>query len=329
MNRRSEIGAVKQATTTPVSQCDARGNRASHLFRPMRCLPSILCMTNATASALGLSPTPPRSEQPLDRAAFARDWAAWHAQHEADRASEHGFLSVTGLHWLNASPQRFEDAPGAWSTDEQGPVVDLADGEAVEIDGNTVTGRHAFGPIAERGGVAVTVGEIEIEVARRGGNDIVRPRDPRHPLRVNYRGTPTYLPNPRWLAHGRFEAYETPRDVTVGSVAEGLEHVYESPGEVEFTLRGETFRLVAFNGKTPGSLFVLFTDATSGITSYAANRSLAIDAPDADNAVVLDFNRASNLPCAYTDYATCPLPPAGNRLPIGIEAGEKTPLERG
>ena len=53
-----------------------------------------------------------------------------------------------------------------------------------------------------------------------------------------------------------------------------------------------------------------------------------IDAPDADGAVVLDFNRAVNLPCAYTDHATCPLPPAGNRLPVGIEAGEKTPIER-
>ncbi|HYZ52949.1 MAG TPA: DUF1684 domain-containing protein [Streptosporangiaceae bacterium] len=91
---------------------------------------------------------------------------------------------------------------------------------------------------------------------------------------------------------------------------------------------GETLRLTAFNGRAPGSLTVLFTDATSGVTTYPANRSLLVDAPDAQGAVTLDFNRAVNLPCAYTDFATCPLPPAGNRLPIAVEAGEKIPYER-
>jgi uncharacterized protein (DUF1684 family) len=104
--------------------------------------------------------------------------------------------------------------------------------------------------------------------------------------------------------------------------------VYDAPGVLEFSWRGEEFALTAFEGKAPGSLLVLFTDATSGITTYAANRSLAVDVPDADGWTTIDFNRAVNLPCAYTDFATCPLPPAGNRLPIGIEAGEKKPLSR-
>jgi hypothetical protein len=64
------------------------------------------------------------------------------------------------------------------------------------------------------------------------------------------------------------------------------------------------------------------------VTTYPANRSLAIDAPAADGSVVLDFNRATNLVCAYTDFATCPLPPAENRLPVAVEAGEKIPYER-
>jgi len=236
---------------------------------------------------------------------------------------------VTAIHWLDATPTRFDGIPGTWSTDAAGPVVELAAGEALEAaDGTRLAGRHAFGPIAERGGVVVRSGDVAVEVARRGGRDIVRPRDPAHPYLTRFTGTPTYLPNPRWIARGRFIPDETPREVTVGSAAEGLQHVYEVPGEVVFELRGEVFRLVAFNGHAPGTLSVLFTDATSGLTTYAANRSLEIDAPDADGAVVLDFNRAVNLPCAYTDHATCPLPPAGNRLPVGIEAGEKTPIER-
>lgn len=88
---------------------------------------------------------------------------------------------------------------------------------------------------------------------------------------------------------------------------------------------GEFLRV---NGSLPGALMALFTDATSGVTTYAANRSLQIDPPDAAGGVSLDFNRAANLPCAYTDLATCPRPPAGNRLPFAVEAGE-IPPERG
>jgi uncharacterized protein (DUF1684 family) len=88
-------------------------------------------------------------------------------------------------------------------------------------------------------------------------------------------------------------------------------------------------RLTAFNGRGPGALMVLFTDKTSGVTTYAANRSLQIAAPGADGRVTIDFNRAANLPCAYTDLATCPLPPTENRLPVAVEAGERIPLERG
>jgi hypothetical protein len=102
--------------------------------------------------------------------------------------------------------------------------------------------------------------------------------------------------------------------------------VYESPGEVAFELGGPVLRLMAFNGEKPNELFIVFADATSGMTTYAACRFLNVDAPDADSEVTLDFNHATNPPCAYTDFATCPLPPASNHLPVPIEAGEKLPL---
>jgi uncharacterized protein len=123
--------------------------------------------------------------------------------------------------------------------------------------------------------------------------------------------------------------FETPQPTTVGSVVDDLQHVYQAPGVVEFELDGQPFELIAFDGRTPGSLHLLFTDATSGVTTYAASRSLGVAAPDADGAVTLDFNRAVNLPCAYTDFATCPLPPVGNRLSVAVEAGEQIPYERG
>lgn len=263
---------------------------------------------------------------PTDRAAFTRDWEDWHARHEEVRADRHGFLAVTDLHWLHATPTRFDDAPGAWSTTAAGTVVvELAEGEELVLDGIALSGRHDFGVLPERGSLFPASGDAVIEVAKRGGHDIVRPRHPHHPLRAAYAGTPAYAPDPRWVRAARYLPFDTPRPTTVGAAVEGLQHVYDAPGQVEFALDGTTHRLTVFNGPTPGSLFVLFTDATSGITTYAANRSLSLPAPDADGQVPLDFNRAVNLPCAYTELATCPLPPAENRLPVAVEAGERTP----
>jgi len=262
------------------------------------------------------------------RSTFEADWAGWHQRHEELRAGPHGFLAITGRHWLTPEPQRFDDAPGAWSAADDTVTVTLGDDEDLAVDGEPVHGTYTFAPIPERGQVNATAGDAAIEVARRGGHMIVRPRHPDNPLRTGYDGTPAYAPDPHWVIEGRYLPYDAPRDVTVGAVVEGLQHVYEAPGELEFAVDGRTLRLTAFNGRTPGSLHVLFTDATSGVTTYPANRSLEVAAPDADGAVILDFNHAVNLPCAYTEFATCPLPPAGNHLPIAVEAGEKLPREQ-
>lgn len=269
------------------------------------------------------------SASDTDPAAFAAAWRAWHAAHERALADPHGFLAITGLHWLDATPQRFDDAPGAWSTGPGGPVVDLRADESVVVDGTEATGtRHAFGPVPERGQVEAVSGDTVLEVARRGGHDVLRPRHPDHALRRAFHGVPSYAPDPAWRVTGRFVPFAGPREVTVGAAVDGLTHVYTAPGRIEFEAAGRRLALTAFNGHGPGGLFVLFTDATSGITTYAANRSLTVRAPGEDGTVALDFNRAVNLPCAYTDFATCPLPPPENHLDVAVEAGERIPHER-
>ncbi|MGH3120580.1 MAG: DUF1684 domain-containing protein [Trebonia sp.] len=260
---------------------------------------------------------------------FAAEWERWHKQHEDRLASPDGFLAITSINWLSETPARFADAPGAWSADDSGVSVILDDGEELELDGAVIRGRHHFGRIPERGGVFPRDASAVYEVARRGGNDILRPRHPDNGLRAGFRGTPAYAPDPRWVIRGHYRPFETPRDTTVGSVVEGLQHVYAAPGAVEFEVDGQPLALTTFNGHAPGSLHILFTDATSGVTTYAANRSLQVAPPDANGAVVLDFNRATNLPCAYTELATCPLPPAENHLPIAVDAGERIPYEAG
>ena len=262
---------------------------------------------------------------------FETDWQEWHAAHEQQRAHPHGFLAVTHLHWLGDEATRLEGAPGTWSVEADVVRVVLEPGDSLQRDGRELNGPSGaaleFGPIEERGGINLVSGDTVIEVAKRGGEYIVRPRHPENPLLQEYQGTPAYSPDAAYAVRGTFVPFDAPRPTTGGAAVEGIQHVYEAPGEIRFKLAGQELALTAFNGHAPGSLSVLFTDQTSGKTTYPANRSLSV-VPAADGSVLLDFNRAVNLPCAYTDLATCPLPPAENRLPVAIEAGEKIPYER-
>ncbi len=261
------------------------------------------------------------TETPSD---FTEDWEQWHRDHEHRRASPHGFLSITGLHWLDHDPKRFDDVPGEWSTGDGGVLVTLDEEEELTYDGARVSGSHRFERVNVIG-VQASFGDNLVEIARRDSDFMIRPRHPDHSVRMQYLGTPAYPPRIDWVLAGRLDAYDEPRSVTVGATVEGLEHVYESPGEIAFRHAGRELRLVAFNGDEPDELEIVFTDETGGSTTYAACRFLTVTGVGANGEVSLDFNRATNPPCAYTDFATCPLPPAENHLPIRVEAGERLP----
>lgn len=278
-------------------------------------------------------PTSTHTETTTADNAFAAEWHHWHAAHERHRADSHGFLAVTHLHWLDAEAATLAGAPGIWSVVDDVVRLVLGAGESLLQNGRELNPGGSgstveFGPIPERDGLNLVSGKTVIELAKRGGEYIVRPRHPEHSLVAGYRGTPAYAPDAAFAVEGTFVPFEAPRATTVGAAVEGIQHVYEAPGEVRFRLGGRELALTAFNGHVPGTLSLLFTDRTSGTTTYAANRSLSVAAPGPDGSVTLDFNRAVNLPCAYTDLATCPLPPAENRLPVAIEAGEQIPFER-
>jgi hypothetical protein len=259
---------------------------------------------------------------------FATEWAQWHEQKEAVIAAPHGFLAVTVLSWLSDEPQRIPGVPGSWVAGPRGVVVTLDEGEQLAVGGTPVVGEHVFGELGLRESVTAAAGDTVVELAERGGRYVVRLRDPESPLRQQYPGNPAFPADPRWAVPGRFVPFDAPRPTEVPGAFEGVTHVYDAPGVVEFALDGQQLSFTAFAGYEPGTLNVLFSDATSGDSTYAF-RSLLIAAPDAAGNVVVDFNRAANLPCAYTDLATCPTPPAENRLPVAVEAGERTPLTRG
>ncbi len=228
------------------------------------------------------------------------------------------------MHWLEAEPQRFDDVPGAWSSGVDGVRVVLGEEEELTVDENRVIGEYDFGDVDELGKSA-GFGDAVVEVCRRDGHVMIRPRHRDHDVRTEYVGTPAYPASIDWVITGILIPFDVPQPITVDATVEGLSHVFQSPGEIEFGQAGQILRLIAFNGDEPDELFIVFTDLTSGTTTYKACRFLDVSAPGPDRLVTLDFNRATNPPCAYTDFATCPLPPAGNHLPVRVEAGEQIP----
>lgn len=243
---------------------------------------------------------------------FEAAWDKWHRERESYFGDSLGWVSLTGLFWLTDEFEEVADLPGKWR----------ADADAAYVEG--FDGADRLEPVEGAPGILVADGDRRIEVIRRTGSVALRIHDLEAPHLQAYDGIPAYPPSESWVVAGRFTPYEEPRIFTTGAVVDGLEHHHRAVGVIDFEIAGAALQLVAFSGREDG-LHVLFTDATSGVTTYAACRSLVIPAPEADGTVTLDFNRASNLPCAFTDYATCPVAPPENRLPVSIEAGEKTP----
>lgn len=256
---------------------------------------------------------------------FTDAYAAWHAEIETARTAPFGPLSATALHWLTREPSALPGLPGIWSADADGTVtVELGAADGVERGGAPVSGTVVLGPLTGTAGTALTWGDVQIEVAARSGGIIVRPRDPNCPDRRGYTGTRTFPASRDWVVEARF--VPAPRDgVEVASAAgsDRTQH-YDSPGSAEFTIDGRDLSLTLFGSAEAGDLRAIFSDATGADLTFPAARFVGVQARE-DGSLVIDFNRTTNPPCAYSASATCPFPPPENRLPVRIEAGELRP----
>ena len=129
--------------------------------------------------------------------------------------------------------------------------------------------------------------------------------------------------NEAYRVRARFVPAPSPRTIPIPNVL-GQVEAMPSPGQAIFTLGGREYRLEPVLERGETQLFFIFRDQTAGRETYPSGRFLYADPPQ-DGTLVLDFNRAYSPPCAFTDFATCPLPPPQNRLPLRIEAGEHRP----
>lgn len=164
----------------------------------------------------------------------------------------------------------------------------------------------------------ISIGSLRLTVIQRDDKLGVRIKDLENPALKGFKGTEWFPTDPKLRVEARWVP-QTGKKLAITNVLGQVDQI-EVPGEAVFTVNGKELHLQPIQ-EDPDHLFFIFSDATKGET-YPGGRFLDTDMPK-DGKVVLDFNKAYSPPCAFTPYATCPLAPKENRLPVRIEAGEK------
>lgn len=268
---------------------------------------------------------------------FLADNAIWRNERKQDLLKPDGWTSLVGLHWLELKAHYVGSSAGSGIRLAVGPprlgMVEQHEGRfyftpesglALTLDGQTLTGRaelktdHDQAPSL----IGFDQGKGLLNVIRRGQRFGLRIRHADAPTRLRFAGLDYWPADPEWRIVGKFVPHPSGKTMPIVDIV-GTSTAVPNPGAVEFVREGKSYRIEAMSEPGKG-LFLVFADRTSGHGSYPAGRFMDTPGPDAQGEVVLDFNRAYSPPCAFTAFATCPLPPPENRLDLAITAGEKT-----
>ena len=252
---------------------------------------------------------------------------------ESFKNTERGWLGLVGLYWLRDG----ENTVGSdKSNDIVLPPVAPARIGIVQYNNGVATFRAQQGVPIYCNGKKITLktlvadiheeadflqfGDLTLVLLERADRHLIRVWDKQSEARKNFTGFNQYPINPDYCIDAKYTSYDEPKVLRIQDVIE-IYHEVPYQGYVTFEIDGQECRLEATAGDD--YLFFSFLDQTNGDTTYNGGRFLVAELPEKDNKVTIDFNEAYNPPCAYTDYATCPLPPPENRLSVRIEAGEK------
>jgi uncharacterized protein len=244
---------------------------------------------------------------------------------------------VVGLHWLKEGVNRVGSSPGfevplpkpapervgsiilkngsAHFVPEKGAAVTFNGAPATETDLKTDVDANYD---------RLAIGRIKFFVIKRESRFGVRVKDNDSAARKNFTGLRWYPVDPTWRVQAKFIPWEEPHTITFDTEV-GVKEMDESPGYVVFQRGGHKYRLEpVLEGN---DLWFVMRDQTSGKATYGASRFLYAAAPKEGvkkpGVVEIDFNRAENPPCVFTNFATCPLPPPQNRLALAVTAGEQ------
>jgi uncharacterized protein (DUF1684 family) len=261
--------------------------------------------------------------------------ADWRAQRLESLTSETGWLTPIALYWLKEGENSFGRASDrAFSVDDAALAADT--GAFVLTNGRVRYVAHASKAMTYLGKPVISVdlvpdvdekptelvaGSLHFMLIDRAGHLGIRVRDSVSPNRLQFKGLRYFPARADWHIEARFEPYVPEHRIPIVNIL-GMTEEMTSPGAIVFEREGRSWRLDAIQ-EAPGEreLFVMFSDATSGKQTYGAGRFLYVGLPTGDR-IEVDFNEAFNPPCAFTDFATCPLPPQQNQLALGIDAGE-------
>lgn len=274
--------------------------------------------------------------QAPESSAYVEEIAAWRAAREARLKGDGGWLSVAGLYWLEEGENGIGADPGNQIVLPEGAappfvgVLTLHDGSmsfeakpgvTVIVEGEPVT-RREIRPDSSGSPDVLEVGDLTMYVIHRGDRYGIRLKDPNSRMRREFTGLTWFDVSSDYRITARWEPYDPPKEIAVPNILGSVEAM-PCPGAAVFSLGGREVRLEpVLEDPEADELFFIFKDATSGNGTYPPGRFLYAALPK-EGTIVLDFNKAYNPPCAFTPYATCPLPPAENTLAVRIEAGEK------
>ncbi len=273
-------------------------------------------------------------EPALDLAVYEADTLQWRAERLERLKGPDGYLNLAGLFWLTEGESRIGSAAGndivfpAYAapyigrlhTTEGGVELHSEPGVDVRYEGIPVRSILISDDTTDRP-VTIQHRSFAWTVIKRDGRFALRLRDFEHAAIKAFPPIDYFPIDPAFRVSGTLRRFDAPRVLNVETVIEGLGYRPESPGTVEFEIDGETHELEAY--ASGDSLFFVFGDATSGRETYPAGRFLYANVPGEDGKTVMDFNRAYNPPCAFNDFATCPVASPRNRISVRIEAGEK------
>lgn len=274
-------------------------------------------------------------EKALDPA-FLADNTIWRNERDQELRKPDGWTSLVGLHWLELKAHYLGSGAGSGMRLAVGPpklgMIEQRDGRifftpedslALTLDGKPLKGRHELRTDQDQSPslVGFDEGNGVLGVIKRGQRFAVRVKHADAITRSGFAGIQYWPADIDWVVTGKFVPHPPGKTLPITDIT-GTTSDALNPGAVEFTREGKSYRLEAM-GEPGQRLFLVLADGTSGHGSYPAGRFMDTPPPDGQGNVVLDFNRAYNPPCAFTSFATCPLPPAENRIDLAILAGEK------
>ena len=268
--------------------------------------------------------------------AYLKEIQKWRAERLDEINGDNGWTTLVGLFWLNEGQNKFGSDPSNDIVLPRSSSLKLAgslrlDKEVVHLEpspdagitsGDVPASKMVLQSDAVGEPTVLKMGSLTLFVIKRGEKFGLRVKNKQHPARTHFAGLDYFPIDMKRRLEAKFEPYDPPKIVPIVNVLGMVENM-TSPGALVFEINGNTYRLDPVLEKGSKQLFIIFADKTTGRQTYGAGRYLYAKPPGSDGKVVVDFNKAHNPPCAFTKFATCPLPPRQNRLAIRVEAGEK------